>query len=147
MKFKYSAVSTQSGALTDSRGRMVKRPVLWLVLTGKSGDKIDVPAVIDSGADTTTVNVQYAEYLGVDLGGMSRKDIIGISDGRVSVSQGDFSFTIKEMGQELTVPAWYVDSENVNILLGEEVFFDMFKIKFERDHDIFELVSSKNKVM
>jgi len=62
MKFKYSVASTRSGALTDSRGKMVKRPVLWLVLTGKNGEKIDVPAVIDSGADTTTLNIQYAKF-------------------------------------------------------------------------------------
>jgi hypothetical protein len=143
MKFKYSVASTKSGTLTDSSGRIVKRPVLWLVLTGKNGEKIDVPAVIDSGADTTTLNIQYADFLGIKLDNDKQRNIIGIGKGNVPVYQGIFSFKIKEMGNELEVPAWYVDSDNVNILLGQEVFFDMFKIKFEKDHDTFELTPSK----
>jgi hypothetical protein len=47
------------------------------------------------------------------------------------------------MGVDVEVPAWFVDSENVNILLGQEVFFEMFKIKFEKDHDVFELTPVK----
>jgi hypothetical protein len=143
MKFKYSVASTRSGTLTDSRGKMVKRPVLWLVLTGKDGEKIDVPAIIDSGADTTTLNIQYAKFLGLDLDSTKQRDIMGIGKGHVPVCQGSFSFKIKEMGDELEIPAWYVDSDNVNILLGQEVFFDTFKIKFEKDHDTFELTPSK----
>jgi hypothetical protein len=122
---------------------MVKRPVIWLVLTGKNGEKIDVPAVIDSGADTTTLNVQYAQFLGIDLDITKQRDIMGIGKGHVPVCPGFFSFKLREMGNELEVPAWYVDSDNVNILLGQEVFFDMFKIKFEKDHDTFELTLSK----
>jgi hypothetical protein len=143
MKFKYSIASTKSGTLTDSSGRIVKRPVLWLVLTGKNGDKIDVPAVIDSGADTTTLNIQYADFLGIKLDTDKQRNIMGIGKGNVPVYQSNFSFKIKEMGNELEVPAWYVDSDNVNILLGQEAFFDAFKIKFEKDHDTFELTSSK----
>lgn len=49
------------------------------------------------------------------------------------------------MGIDITVPAWYVDSDNVNILLGQEVFFELFKIKFEKDHNAFELNPVKVK--
>jgi hypothetical protein len=77
---------------------MVKRPVLWLVLTGKNGEKIDVPAIIDSGADTTTLNIQYAKFLGLDLDIAKQRDIMGIGKGRVLVCPGSFSFKIKEMG-------------------------------------------------
>jgi hypothetical protein len=56
-----------------------------------------------------------------------------------------FHFTIKEMGKVMEVPAWFVDSENVNILLGREVFFDKFRIRFEQDHDTFELVEPAKK--
>ena len=128
MKFKYSVAGTRSGSLTDSRGKAVKRPVVWLTLTGKTGEKIDVPAVIDSGADTTTVNIQYAEFLGIKLDITKQRDIMGIGKGRVPVYPGNFPFKVKEMNSELEVPAWYVDSDNVNILLGQEVFFDTFKV-------------------
>ncbi len=143
MKFKYATAGTLHGALLDSRGKMVKRPILSLILKGKNGETFEAPAVIDSGADTTTLNLQYAEALGLSLDKEKQKDIIGIGNGRVAVYQGVFPFVIKEMGIDVEVPAWFVDSENVNILLGQEVFFDSFKIKFEKDHDIFELIEVK----
>jgi hypothetical protein len=139
MKFRYSAASSSGTPLLDSRGKMVKRPVLWLVLRGEKGDKIDVPAVIDSGADTTTLNIQYAGFLGTRIDVTKSKDIMGIGKDRVPIYPGVFPFKIKEMGIEMKVPAWYVDSEHVNILLGQEVFFDAFRIKFEKDHDTFEV--------
>ncbi len=144
MKFKYSVASTRSGTLTDSRGRMVKRPIVWLSLAGKNGECVDVPAIIDSGADTSTINIQYADFMGIKFDNTRQRNIIGIGKGHVPVYQGNFKFKIKEMGDELNVPAWYVDSENVNILLGQEFFFDYFRIKFEKDHDTFELTHSKN---
>lgn len=143
MKFKYTTAGTSQGVLLDSRGKAVKRPVLTLLLRGKGGEQFDTPAVIDSGADTTTVNLQYAKALGIPLNHEVSRDIIGIGTGKVKVLQGVFPFTIKEMDVALEVPAWFVDSENVNILLGQEVFFDTFKIKFEKDHDVFELVEVK----
>lgn len=130
MKFKYTIAGTPQGTLFDSRGKVVKRPVLSLLLRGKDGGRFEASAVIDSGADTTTLNIQYAEALGVSLNRGARRDIIGIGTGKVAIFQALFPFTIKEMGIGLQVPAWFVDSQNVNILLGQEVFFDMFKIKF-----------------
>ena len=143
MKFRYTIASSPQGTLFDSRGKMVKRPVLSLLLKGKLGEEFEALAVIDSGADTTTLNIQYAEALGISLDKEAKKDIIGVGSGRVPVHTGIFPFKIKEMGIDLEVPAWFVDSENVNILLGQEVFFDMFKIRFEKDHDAFELVEVK----
>lgn len=143
MKFKYTIAGTSEGTLLDSRGKTVKRPVLSLLLRGKNGEQFEAAAVIDSGADTTTLNIQYAEALGISLNRGTQKEIIGVGNGKVAVLQGMFPFTVKEIGITLNVPAWFVDSENVNILLGQEVFFDTFKIKFEKDHDVFELVEVK----
>lgn len=143
MKFRYSIAAGRNAPVLDSRGKMVKRPILWLTLKGKDGESVNVPAIIDSGADTTTVNIQYADFLGTSFTDDGKREIIGIGKGKVPIRQGQFPFMIKEMGIEMTVPAWYVDSENVNILLGREAFFDRFRIKFEQDHDTFELMESK----
>ena len=139
MKFKYSIAS----GLLDTRGKMVKRPVLELEIVNSSGQKITVPAVIDSGADTTTLNAQYAEFIGIDLSGTKQKEIMGIGENRVPIRTSTFRFRIKQMNVEIEVPAWYVESKHVNILLGQEVFFEKFKIKFEKDHDMFEIVKSQ----
>ena len=84
---------------------------------------------------------QYAEALGIKLG--EEGAILGIGKGRVPRWAGHLPFKIKQSNFELNVPAWYVDSENVGILLGQEVFFDTFRIKFEKDQDTFEIVPAK----
>jgi len=123
---------------------MIKRPMLELELLNQKGEFVmNALALIDSGADTTLVNVQYASPLGVGLGNTPKVDIIGVANGKVSTCTAVFRFRIKETGDELEIPANYIDSSNVNILLGEEVFFDKFKIKFEKDHDTFEISKSK----
>jgi len=144
MKFKYTIPASGDGMpLSDSRGKMVKRPLLQVVFKGKDEKEINSFAVIDSGADTTTLNIQYAKFLGIDLDKNKTRKIMGVGQGTISVYQGILPFKIKEMGIEMKIPAWFVDSQNVDILLGQEVFFDKFKIKFEKDHNIFELVEVK----
>ena len=119
---------------------MVKRPMLELELLDFKGNKVfDSLALVDSGADTTMVNAQYAVALGVDLSKAKDREVMGIGDGKVPVKVGTFSFRIKRIGDEVKVPAWFVDSPNVNILLGQEVFFENYRIKFEKDHDTFEV--------
>lgn len=140
MKFKYSVAA----GLLDTRGKMVKRPILELEIKNPHGRTVVVPAVIDSGADTTTLNRQYADFLGVDLSRAKEREIIGIGENKVPTHVSSFRFKIRQLDIEMEVPAWYVDSKHVNVLLGQEVFFEMFKIKFEKDHDMFEVTKSKN---
>ena len=137
MKFQYW---TTLGVL-DSRGKMVKRPIVELELIGKDGLKTNATGLLDSGADTTMLNIQYADLLGVKLDSKNMRNILGVGNGTVSVYVSTFRFKIKQMeDSEAIVPAWYVDSSNVDILLGQEGFFEMFKIKFEKDHDTFEVI-------
>ena len=136
MKFQYW---TTSGVL-DTRGRIVKRPMLELEFVGKGGSKTNAIGLIDSGADTTMLNIQYADFLGVKLDEKNTRNILGVGNGTVLVYVSTFRFKIKQIeDKEIEVPAWYVDSNNVDILLGQETFFEMFKIKFEKDHDTFEV--------
>lgn len=136
MKFQYW---TTSGVL-DTRGKIVKRPILELELVGKDGLKTSTVGLVDSGADTTMLNIQYANLLGVRLDKKNTRNVLGVGNGTVLVYVSNFRFKIKQMGdKEIEVPAWYVDSNNVNILLGQESFFEIFRIKFEKDHDIFEV--------
>ena len=138
MKFKYS------GTLAlDSKGRMVKRPMLKLELTLKDGRKIYPLGLIDSGADQTMVNIAYAKELGVDLNKAAPRQMNGIANNSVSTLLATFPLKSPELGEEVVVPACYVDSRNVDILIGQEGFFDTYRIKFEKDHDSFEITKKK----
>ena len=123
---------------------MVKRPMLEVEFVDKDGIKTNAVGLIDSGADTTMLNIQYADSLGIKLDEKNTRNILGVGNGTVRVYVSRFRFKIKRMeGGEIEVPAWYVDSNNVDILLGQEVFFELFKIKFEKDHGVFELSQVK----
>ncbi len=137
MKFSYLEVA----GLKDTRGRAVKRPVIMIELKTRDGAILEVPAVVDSGADTSVVNMEYAEPLGIEFS--QSKEILGIGKGKVPVKIGNLPFRIKHTAMEMNLPAWYVDSENVGILLGQEVFFDNFRINFQKDHNVFEITESK----
>ena len=138
MKFRYTSTLTP-----DTQGRLVKRPVLKLELTTASGRKIYPIGLVDSGADLTLVNIQYAEELGIDVRTLKEKLMRGIGAGTVSTFRATFPIKPVELGEEIMVPACYVDSGNVDVLIGQEGFFDAYKIKFEKDHDTFEITRSK----
>ena len=131
--------------VNDSRGKIVKRPMLELDLVGLEGNKISVLGLVDSGADTTMLHIQYATALGITLDQTKTRDVMGVGSGKVKVYTAPLKLKIKHFEKKVEVPAWFVDSENVNILLGQEVFFDLFRIKFERDHDTFEVSPSPKK--
>ena len=67
---------------------------------------------------------------------------MGIGKGKVPSFPGVISFSVKPFNETLKVPVWFVESENVDILLGQEVFFETYRIKFEKDHDTFEITKS-----
>ena len=139
MKFDYTATLVK-----DTRGKTIKRPMLELELLNEKGESVlTALALIDSGADTTMVNKQYAIPLGVDLTNATEVDVIGIANGKVSTRTATLRFKIKQTEDELVIPANYVYSNNVDILLGEEIFFDKYKIKFEKDHETFEITKAK----
>jgi hypothetical protein len=134
MKFRYLVAA----GLLDTSGKMVKRPVVMLELKTVGGQILEVPAWIDSGADRTMVNMEYAEQLGITLG--KSQLARGIGRGTAETKIAHLPFKIKSTDIELDVPASYIDSENVTILLGQEVFFDHFRIIFDKSKETFELI-------
>lgn len=133
MKFEYTSVFG-----TNSKGRMLKRPLLELELIGK-GRVLQALGLIDSGADTSMMHVQYARALGIELDEERKKDFIGIGDRRMPCYLSSATFKVKYFENPITVAVAFIDSPSVDILLGQEDFFEQFRIKFEKDHDIFEL--------
>lgn len=137
MKYKYTSTPTFS-----ENGRIVKRPLVEIEMAGKER-KVNAVGLLDSGADSTLVNIQYAKVLGIVLDEKKKKDFVGIQDARMSCYLGELSFRVKHVDKTVVIPVAFIDSPSVDVLLGQEGFFDAFKIKFEKDHDTFELVAVK----
>jgi hypothetical protein len=44
------------------------------------------------------------------------------------------------LNESIEIPVCFVDSPTVGLLLGQEGFFDQYRIRFEKDHDTFEII-------
>jgi hypothetical protein len=95
--------------------------------------------LIDSGADTTMMNLEYARVLGIDLTKATKKDFLGIGGTRVNCYLSSVGMKLKYTDHTFTTVVAFTESPSVDILLGQEDFFECFRIKFEKDRDIFEL--------
>jgi hypothetical protein len=137
VKFKY----TQSLA-TNSKGDFLSRPLLEVELLGPERN-ITVLGLLDSGADMSLMNIRHAQVLGITLDNLPTKDFIGISDARVPTYFTEVPIRVKQFSDILYLPVAFADSPSVDILLGQEEFFDAFRIRFEKDHDVFELQASR----
>ncbi len=136
MKFQYTATTS-----TNTKGKLTKRPIIELELIGKT-ENVNVLGLIDSGADTTMMNIDYAKVLGVDLEKAKRKEFVGIGDAHVTTFISSVTMKVKYFDFPITTPVAFTDSPSVDVLLGQEDFFECFRIKFEKDHDTFDLSQS-----
>ena len=137
IKYKYTAIPTS----TDSKGKFTRRPLLKIFFCGTN---INALGLLDSGADMTMLNIDYAKLLGIDLSKSTQKNFRGIAEGFVRCYITEINLEIEHFGgKTFIIPVAFIDSENVDVLIGQEGIFDNFKIKFEKDHEIFELSEVK----
>ena len=140
MKFQYTTTIA-----TNTKGKLTKRPLIELELVG-NGQTIHALGLIDSGADTTMMNLEYARVLGIDLKTANKKEFLGIGGTRVNCFLSSVEMKLRHTDQTFTSTVAFTESPSVDILLGQEDFFECFRIKFEKDHDVFELSPSPKNV-
>lgn len=136
MKFQYTTTIA-----TNTKGKLTKRPIIELEIIGKT-QALNALGLIDSGADTVLMNLEYAKVLGIDLDPNHKKEFLGIGNSRVECFLSSVTMKVKHFDVPITTPVAFTDSASVDILLGQEDFFEAFRIKFEKDHDTFDLALS-----
>ena len=134
MRFEYTKF------LSLDLEKMRKRPMLEVELFGEKGS-VTVDAIVDSGADSCIFNVEYAEAIGVDLANCEVEDMIGISGVPMRTYRTKIEIEVKHLDR-FELPVAFIESTSVNGLLGQEGFFDRYRIRFERDRDVFEVAKS-----
>ena len=74
MKYNYT-----STPVSDTRGRLIKRPMVEIMI--RNGKKsLKAFALIDSGADSTLMHKDYADFLGIDLTDAEKGSMLGIGN-------------------------------------------------------------------
>ena len=133
MKYRYTQTLTQ-----NIKGGYTQRPLVEIEIIGEKGVS---PAygMIDSGADSVLMNIQYAKDVGVQLNEKKKRPYVGIAGQNVMGYEASVDFKVKGFSETFTTPVAFIDSPSVDVLLGQEDFFEIFRIKFEKDHNTFEL--------
>lgn len=139
MKYKFSVVAGQ----TNTDGRFTKRPIVEVELS-KGNHVRKFLALIDSGADQITMLVAIAEAFGIERDKCPKRGVVGISMKRTEGFVGELAFRIQHQNEMFTAPVVFIDTD-VPVLLGREIFFDQYRIKFEQDHDTFEITSTPKR--
>ncbi|MCX6767245.1 MAG: retropepsin-like aspartic protease [Candidatus Micrarchaeota archaeon] len=116
-------------------------PMIPVRFTGPAG-AFDTAALVDSGADFSTIFEEHAKILGIDLEKLEETDVSGIG-GSSKARKGRVAIEIKGKGEHqafrLDVPCMILKkhAENFPILLGRAGFFDEFEVTFkEKDKSI-----------
>ena len=138
MKYDYLTVSGQ-----DYRKKFIKRPMVEIEIFGPK-ESYTILALIDSGADRSLFNIEIAKALGINLEEAHKDIVLGIL-GKDEVFVADVEIKIKHLEGKFKIPVSFINSSNVGVLLGEEGFFDTHRIKFEKDHDTFEINPVRKK--
>ena len=137
MKFPYIKLPSRSLNL-----KWVARPYILIRITGPKGFW-EGYGLIDSGADRSLFNIQIAEKIGLDLTKAPEEFFGGIEGSSLKAKLHKVKIQIVGMKEYTEVLAGFIDSSGVAAILGQEGFFDNFRIKFERDHGIIEISQVK----
>ena len=114
-----------------------RRPVVDVELFGPK-KSIKTIALVDSGADYCLFNSEYAKSIGINLKDCEKDRTIGVEGEGKDIFICDLDIQVKDLGK-IKVPMGFIDSKSVIGLLGQTGFFDLHRIKFERNHNTFEI--------
>ncbi len=117
---------------------MVKKPLIEVELF-HNGQSMKQMALLDSGADITTVNAEIAAYLGIDLKDCDEKVIAGVVGQPTPAYLTEMDMSVSGFPETVRLRLLFVPGLKMNILLGQEGFFDAFRVSFAKYEDAIEL--------
>lgn len=135
MKFKYAQIG------------LWHRPIIPVTVSYKNKE-VSYLALIDSGADINIFHTDIADILGIDLSKLKKVQFAGISPSG-SPSEGSFAEVGLDFGIKMSKASVLFSadiSDNGYGILGQQGFFNTFKVTFEyskRQIIITETISRK----
>ena len=121
----------------SSSGQHFHRSVVDVEIFGPT-NSFKTIALLDSGADNCLFNLEYAKEIGVDLNKCKKTATTGVEGGRTDVYITEIDIQVQHL-KKIRIEVGFINSKSVNGLLGQIGFFDLNRIKFERDHKTFEI--------
>jgi len=133
---------TYLGTLGMGSSPMIYRPSVQIDIR-KNGKHILQMAIVDSGSDITLMDFDIAQFLEIDLSKCREVNLGGITGKGVGYVS-DIAIVVERFTKEIAVPVVFTKELNTGILLGQEGFFDNYKVTFDKRHTMFSLEENKN---
>ena len=95
--------------------------------------------LIDSGCQITHIDMEVAKQLGIDLDSCKEIGVAGVIKGVKSKGCiSKINMKLKDLGYKFESTI-IITEMPLPLLLGQDNFFDKFKVKFEKSNGTFEL--------
>ena len=140
LKFSYTPKLAKEG----SQYGVDYTPIVPIVFTNPETKKsVTIDCLIDSGADDTIINARFAKLLGIDLSAGNEKLFQGISHAPVSAYEHPVTVQIERDTHTYPITCAFLPDLRTNGLLGQNGFFDNYKVTFEKYKKRFEITPRK----
>ena len=128
--------------LPGKKGSKVKTPSIPICFNGDSSLRMNVIALVDSGADCSVIPKGLAEILNLNLTG-PKQDSFGFG-GKIECIESNVSIILKQNHEkhEFQIPVLVSSDDSCPIILGRSKFFAKFKITFDGKYE--KLILKKN---
>lgn len=136
MKFSYTKIPSR-----DPRKPWFGRPIISVILSHV--ESTTVAALVDSGADRSLFDIEVGKDIGLNVESGEVEYFGGIGESRVEAFVHKVQLRVVDIEKTIEIPVGFTKNLGVSGILGQEGFFDAFRIKFKKDHDTFEITPAK----
>ncbi|MEI7709298.1 MAG: hypothetical protein WCI76_01120 [bacterium] len=100
-------------------------------------------SLIDSGTDSTLINSEFMQLLGIDESKCKKVKVGGVGNSDLYGFISKVKFSIDGFDDTLETEVIFVKDMVTSGLLGQKDIFENFKIRFEKKHRKFYLLKEK----
>src|SRR3989344_1302875 len=112
---------------------IIHRPMVTIDIL--NGEKLlNCFSLIDSGTDSTLINADYMDLLGIDSSKCKKVIIGGVGESKSFGFIEKIKFKIEGFEQIFQTDAIFVKNLVTSGILGQKDIFENFKIRFEKKH-------------
>ena len=123
--------------LAPGQPRSASVPFLQVIYKNRSKITTPILTLVDSGASVSFAPLDIAMWLGIRVDKAKGLNIRGFNNAVTKCYPG--ITTIEVDGQDFEIPVYFGGSANLQCILGQDPFFDLAKIIFERYDNSFSL--------
>jgi len=134
MKFPYLKLPT-----ADPRQPWKARPYIPIVLENSGITSPTIAALVDSGADRCIFHGDIGRAIGLKITEGVLHKFTGIEGGMLESYLHKVKIRVVGYSRSIEVIAGFSESAGVGAILGQEGFFDAFKITFQRSKNRIEI--------